>query len=108
VTLVNLVRPVRPVVLVHHLLICVNYVPEPKRKKFFGCVGYPTFSRESAAAICRAVCLKWVRCRVAAFVFLAFKQRYEELALEFAQNAGDERDLNITTPSLSAINPKFF
>jgi hypothetical protein len=36
-----------------------------------------------------------------------FKQRYEELALEFAQTAGDERDLNITTPSLSAINPKF-
>jgi hypothetical protein len=29
-----------------------------------------------------------------------FKQRYEELALEFAQNAGDERDLNITAPSL--------
>jgi hypothetical protein len=34
------------------------------------------------------------------------KQRYEKLALEFAQNAGDERDLDITAPPLTAINPK--
>jgi hypothetical protein len=33
------------------------------------------------------------------------KQRYEKLALEFAQNAGDERDLDITAPPLTAINP---
>jgi hypothetical protein len=34
------------------------------------------------------------------------KQRYEELALEFAQNAGDERGVDITAPPLAATNPK--
>jgi hypothetical protein len=33
------------------------------------------------------------------------KQRYEELALEFAQNAGDERGVDITAPPLAATNP---
>jgi hypothetical protein len=34
------------------------------------------------------------------------KKRYEDLALEFAQNAGDERDLDITVPPLAGIKPK--
>ena len=33
------------------------------------------------------------------------KQHYEELALEFAQNAGDERDHDITAPSLADPKP---
>jgi hypothetical protein len=31
------------------------------------------------------------------------KRRYEDLALEFAQNAGSERDLDITIPPLSFL-----
>jgi hypothetical protein len=38
---------------------------------------------------------------------MVLKQRYEKLAQEFAQNAGDERDLDITAPPLTANNPKF-
>jgi hypothetical protein len=34
------------------------------------------------------------------------KQRYQELALEFAQNAGDERDLDINGPPLASNKPK--
>jgi hypothetical protein len=34
------------------------------------------------------------------------KQRYEELALEFAQNACDRRDLDITAHPLAAVKPK--
>jgi hypothetical protein len=34
------------------------------------------------------------------------KQRYQESALEFAQNAGDERDLDITAYPLVAVMPK--
>ncbi len=37
---------------------------------------------------------------------LALKHRYQDLALEFAQNAGDERDLDITVPPLAALKPK--
>jgi hypothetical protein len=33
------------------------------------------------------------------------KQRYEALALEFAQNVGDERDLDISVPPLAGIKP---
>lgn len=33
----------------------------------------------------------------------ALKRRYEELAVEFAQNIGDERDLDITSPPLASI-----
>ena len=33
------------------------------------------------------------------------KQHYEELALEFAQNAGEERDLDITAPPLADPKP---
>ena len=36
----------------------------------------------------------------------ALKQRYEELALEFAQNAGDGRDLDTTAHPLAAVKPK--
>jgi len=32
------------------------------------------------------------------------KQHYEELALEFAQNAGDERDLDIADPKPDSGN----
>ena len=59
-----------------------------------------------------------VRCRVKAFVFLASgaglyvararKQRYQDLALEFVQNAGGERDFDILLPSSclsSSSNP---
>ena len=31
------------------------------------------------------------------------KQRYEDLALDLAQNAGSERDLDITVPPLSIL-----
>ena len=31
------------------------------------------------------------------------KQRYEDLALELAQNVGSERDLDITVPPLSIL-----
>ena len=34
------------------------------------------------------------------------KHRYQDLALEFAQNAGDERDFDITVPPLTALKPK--
>ena len=34
------------------------------------------------------------------------KQRYQESALEFAKNAGDERDLDITAYPLAAVMPK--
>jgi hypothetical protein len=34
------------------------------------------------------------------------KHRYQELALAFAQNAGDERDLDITVAPLAALKPK--
>ena len=34
------------------------------------------------------------------------KQHYEELALEFAQNASDGRDLDITAYPLAAVKPK--
>ena len=33
------------------------------------------------------------------------KQRYQDLALEFAQNAGDERALDIAAPRVAAIKP---
>ena len=36
----------------------------------------------------------------------AIKQRYEALALEFVQNAGSERDLDITALPLANIKPK--
>jgi hypothetical protein len=34
------------------------------------------------------------------------KHRYQDLALEFAQNAGDERDFDITVPLLTTPKPK--
>jgi hypothetical protein len=34
---------------------------------------------------------------------LVLKRRYEDLALDFAQNAGSERDLDITIPPLSFL-----
>jgi len=34
------------------------------------------------------------------------KHRYQDLALEFAQNAGDERDRDITVSSLAALKPE--
>jgi hypothetical protein len=34
------------------------------------------------------------------------KQRCEDLALEFAQNAGDKRDLDLSAPPLAAIKSK--
>ena len=34
------------------------------------------------------------------------KHRYQDLALEFAQNAGDERDRDITVSSRAALKPK--
>jgi hypothetical protein len=34
------------------------------------------------------------------------KHRYQDLALEFAQNAGDERDLDITVSPLAIPKPK--
>jgi hypothetical protein len=36
----------------------------------------------------------------------ALKQRYEELALEFVQNAGNERDPDNAAASLAIIKPK--
>jgi hypothetical protein len=36
----------------------------------------------------------------------SLKQRYENLALEFAQDAGGERDLDITAAPLAPVEPK--
>lgn len=36
----------------------------------------------------------------------ALKQHYQDLALKFAQNAGEERDLHITASPLAAVKPK--